>query len=67
MSLYINPICPQPKHPDHDENRFCQSCGSQLELLGRYRVLPLLNDKAGFSKVYERYQQDIPKIIKVIK
>ncbi|MBK1990525.1 serine/threonine protein kinase [Sphaerospermopsis aphanizomenoides BCCUSP55] len=67
MSLCINPVCPQPNHPDNDENRFCQSCGSQLELLGRYRVLRLLSDKTGFSKVYEGYQQDIPKIIKILK
>ncbi|MFM7372654.1 MAG: 4-Cys prefix domain-containing protein, partial [Sphaerospermopsis kisseleviana] len=67
MSLCINPICPQPNHPDNDENRFCQSCGSQLELLGRYRVLRLLSDKTGFSKVYEAYQQDTPKILKILK
>ncbi|MBD2628408.1 serine/threonine-protein kinase [Trichormus variabilis] len=67
MSLCINPVCPQPNHPDNDENRFCQSCGSQLELLGRYRVLRLLSDKTGFSKVYEAYQQDTPKILKVLK
>jgi eukaryotic-like serine/threonine-protein kinase len=67
MSLCINPVCPQPNHPDNDENRFCQSCGSQLELLGRYRILRLLSDKTGFSQVYEAYQQDTPKILKVLK
>ncbi|MFM6023963.1 MAG: protein kinase domain-containing protein [Dolichospermum sp.] len=67
MSLCINPVCSQPNHPDNDENRFCQSCGSQLELLGRYRVLRLLSDKTGFSKVYEAYQQDTPKILKILK
>ena len=67
MSLCINPVCPQPNHPDNDENRFCQSCGSQLELIGRYRVLRLLSDKTGFSKVYEAYEQDTPKILKVLK
>jgi serine/threonine protein kinase len=67
MSLCINPVCPQPNHPDNDENRFCQSCGSQLELLGRYRVLRLLSDKTGFSKVYEAYEQDRPKILKILK
>ncbi|MEO3704833.1 4-Cys prefix domain-containing protein [Trichormus azollae] len=45
-------MCPQPKHPDNDENRFCQTCSSQLELLGNYRLLRLLSDKAGFRKVY---------------
>ncbi|MTJ32578.1 4-Cys prefix domain-containing protein, partial [Aphanizomenon sp. UHCC 0183] len=57
MSLCINPVCSQPNHPDNDENRFCQSCGSQLELIGRYRVLRLLSDKTGFGKIYEAYQQ----------
>ncbi len=67
MSLCINPTCPQPNHPDNDENRFCQSCGSQLELVGRYRVMRLLSDKTGFGKVYEAYEQDKPKIVKVLK
>ncbi|MGM3305191.1 protein kinase domain-containing protein [Anabaena sp. WFMT] len=67
MSLCINPVCPQPNHPDNDENRFCQTCGSQLEILGRYRVMRLISDKTGFSKVYEAYQQDTPKILKILK
>ncbi|MBW4611405.1 MAG: serine/threonine protein kinase [Hassallia sp. WJT32-NPBG1] len=67
MSFCINPVCPKPNHPDNDENRFCQSCGSQLELLGRYRVLRLLSDKTGFDKVYDAYERDTPKILKVLK
>ena len=67
MSLCINPTCRQPNHPDNDENRFCQSCGSPLELLGRYRVMRLLSDKTGFGKVYEAYEQEAPKIVKVLK
>ncbi|MBD2137655.1 protein kinase [Anabaena sp. FACHB-1237] len=67
MSLCINPNCSQPNHPDNDENRFCQSCGSELELIKRYRVLRLLSDKTGFGNVYEAYQQDQPKILKVLK
>ncbi|MBD0304198.1 MAG: protein kinase, partial [Tolypothrix sp. T3-bin4] len=67
MSLCINPICPKPNHPNNHQNRFCQSCGSHLELLGRYRVMCLLSDKTGFSKVYEAYEQDTPKILKVLK
>ncbi|MGI8504140.1 MAG: protein kinase domain-containing protein [Hassallia sp.] len=67
MSFCINPVCPKPNHPDNDDNRFCQSCGSQLELLKRYRVLRLLSDKTGFGKVYEAYEQDTPKILKVLK
>ncbi|MHC5615801.1 MAG: protein kinase domain-containing protein [Nostoc sp.] len=67
MSLCINPVCPKPNHPDNHQNRFCQSCGSHLELLGRYRVTCLLSDKTGFSKVYEAYEQDTPKILKILK
>ncbi|MBD6619192.1 serine/threonine protein kinase [Komarekiella sp. 'clone 1'] len=67
MSLCINPVCPKPNHQDNDQNRFCLSCGSQLELLGRYRVMRLLSDKTGFSKVYQAYEQDTPKILKVLK
>jgi eukaryotic-like serine/threonine-protein kinase len=67
MSLCINPVCPTPNHPNNEQNRFCQSCGSHLELLGRYRVTCLLSDKTGFSKVYEAYEQDTPKILKILK
>ncbi|WP_375504105.1 serine/threonine protein kinase [uncultured Nostoc sp.] len=67
MSLCINPVCPKPNHSDNYQNRFCQSCGSHLELLGRYRVTSLLSDKTGFSKVYEAYEQDTPKILKILK
>ncbi len=65
MSLCINPVCPQPHHPNN-QDRFCQSCGSSLELLGRYRVLSLLSDKTGFSKVYAATEQNTPKILKVL-
>ncbi len=67
MSLCINPVCSQPNHPNNHQNRFCQSCGSHLELLGRYRVKCLLSEKTGFSKVYEAYEQDTPKILKILK
>ncbi|MEH1832334.1 MAG: serine/threonine-protein kinase [Nostoc sp.] len=67
MSLCINPVCPKPNHPNNHQNRYCQSCGSHLELLGRYRVTCLLSDKTGFSKVYEAYEQDTPKILKILK
>lgn len=38
-----------------------------MELLGRYRVTSLLSDKTGFSKVYEAYEKDTPKILKILK
>ncbi|MBD2199237.1 MULTISPECIES: serine/threonine protein kinase [Calothrix] len=67
MSLCINPVCPQPNQSSQEEHRFCQSCGSQLQLLGRYRVTRLLSEKTGFSRIYEAYEQDTPKIIKVLR
>ncbi len=66
MSLCINPACPQPYYPDNHKDRFCKSCGSQMELLSRYRVIRLLSDKTGFGKVYEIHEQNIPKILKVL-
>ncbi|MBD2251120.1 serine/threonine-protein kinase [Nostoc parmelioides] len=67
MSLCINPVCPNPNHPHNDKNRFCQSCGSQLELLGRYRVTHLLSDTTGFATVYEAYEENTAKILKILK
>jgi WD40 repeat protein len=67
MSLCINPRCPQPDHPGNDGSQFCQSCGSDLLLLSRYRVMRLLSDKSGFGKVYEAFDRTTPKILKVLK
>ncbi|MBD2068156.1 serine/threonine protein kinase [Leptolyngbya sp. FACHB-671] len=67
MSLCINPRCLQPDHPGNDGNQFCQSCGSDLILQGRYRVMRLLSDKSGFGKVYEAFERSTPKILKVLK
>jgi len=65
MSLCINPVCPQPHHPDN-KDCFCTNCGSPLELLGCYRVITLLSDTTGFSKVYAADEQNTPKILKVL-
>ncbi|BAY97973.1 serine/threonine protein kinase [Tolypothrix tenuis PCC 7101] len=67
MSLCINPACTQPHQSGPQEYRFCQTCGSQLDLLERYRVMRLICDNSGFSKVYEAYEKDTPKIIKVLQ
>ncbi|MBU7586977.1 MAG: serine/threonine protein kinase [Nostoc sp. TH1S01] len=67
MSFCINPVCPKPNNQDNDKHRFCQSCGSPLELPGRYRVIRLLSDKTGFGKVYEAHTNDTPKILKVLR
>ncbi|MGF1537322.1 MAG: protein kinase [Elainellaceae cyanobacterium] len=67
MSLCINPRCPQPNHPDNQTQQFCQRCGAVLTLQGRYRVMRLLSDRSGFGYVYEAFEQNVPKILKVLK
>ncbi|MBL1173668.1 protein kinase domain-containing protein [Pantanalinema sp. GBBB05] len=67
MSLCINPHCAQPDHPGNDDSRICQSCGSDLVLQGRYRVMRVLSDTTGFGIVYEAYEHTTPKILKALK
>lgn len=67
MSLCINPRCFRPDHPGNADSRFCESCGSDLLLLGKYRVMRLLSDSSGFGMVYEAYEGTLPKILKVLK
>ena len=67
MSLCINPQCPQPEHPENEVQQFCQSCRSALVLQGRYRVMRLISDKSGFGIVYEAFEHNVPKLLKVLK
>lgn len=67
MSLCINPHCPKPEQPQNSNNRHCQSCGSDLLLQGRYRVIQLLSDNSGFGKIYIAEEQGTSKILKVLK
>lgn len=67
MSLCINPNCPRTNLAENDNSRFCLSCGSDLLLDNRYRVVRLLSDNNGYSQVYEAFEQNTPKIIKVLK
>lgn len=64
MSLCINPQCQKPQNPD--QYLFCQNCGSELLLAGRYRVVRLLSNKGGFSITYEVTDSNIPKVLKVL-
>lgn len=50
MSLCINPQCKQPNNSD--KTIFCQGCGSELLLDGRYRVVRELG-QGGFGITYE--------------
>ena len=67
MSLCINPDCPRPDHPSNGESSNCQACGTTLVLEGRYRVMRLLSNQTGFGTVYEAYERDLPKILKVLR
>ena len=65
----INPDCSQPGHPSNNNSntRYCQSCGSQLLLNGKYRVSRLLSDTTGFGIVYEAFEGFTAKILKVLQ
>ena len=65
MSLCINPQCPQPENSDR--TLFCQSCGSELLLAGKYRVTKLMSNKGGFGDTYEVTELSVPKVLKVLK
>ncbi|MBD2112785.1 MULTISPECIES: serine/threonine-protein kinase [Cyanophyceae] len=67
MSLCINPNCRQPNHPDNGGSPTCMACGSALVLQGRYRVMRLISSDSGFGRVYEAYERNVPKILKVLK
>lgn len=66
MILCINPSCPKPENPDH--HNYCQGCGSELMLVGKYRVIRLLSAKGGFAQTYEVIDLDhnTPKVLKVL-
>ncbi|MBE8994570.1 serine/threonine-protein kinase [Microcystis aeruginosa] len=65
----INPDCSQPDHPSNNNSntRYCQSCGSELLLNGKYRVSRLLSDTTGFGVVYEAFEGFTAKILKVLQ
>ncbi len=65
----INPDCSQPDHPSNNNSntRYCQSCGSELLLNGKYRVSRLLSDTTGFGIVYEAFEGFTAKILKVLQ
>ncbi|MGB8701547.1 MAG: serine/threonine-protein kinase [Thermosynechococcaceae cyanobacterium] len=62
MSLCINPNCNGP--PNSDEELFCRTCGAEILLEGRYRVLRLLGE-GGCGRTYE--VSDLNGIAKVLK
>lgn len=66
MSHCINPIC----HRAANKGDYCDSCGTELILNHRYRVLkPLTNSEAaasGFGYIYEIIEGAQSKILKVL-
>jgi serine/threonine protein kinase len=65
MTLCINPSCNQPTNSDNQ--LFCQNCGSELLLGGKYRVVKVLSKKGGFANTYEVTDQKEPRVLKVLK
>jgi formylglycine-generating enzyme required for sulfatase activity len=65
MSLCINPNCLQPENPDNI--LFCQACGSELMLQGRYRVIIELG-RGGFGVTYQinEIRKNQAKVLKVL-
>lgn len=64
MNLCINPQCPKPKNSE--TLLFCQSCGSELLIDGRYRVLKLVG-QGGFGLTYQVLDlESQPKVLKVL-
>jgi eukaryotic-like serine/threonine-protein kinase len=64
MSFCINLNCPKPQNLS--TQLFCQSCGSELLLEGRYRVICKLGS-GGFGKTYEISDSDgTAKVLKVL-
>ncbi|OCR02870.1 hypothetical protein BCD67_16470 [Oscillatoriales cyanobacterium USR001] len=63
MSYCINPNCRHPENPL--DISFCQSCGSQLLIEGRYWVQKPLG-KGGFGVTYEVKEGEITKVLKLL-
>jgi hypothetical protein len=64
MSLCINPRCPAPQNPGNI--LFCEACGSELLLQGRYRAFNVLGG-GGFGKTYEvKEGTTAVKVLKVL-
>lgn len=63
MSFCINFHCPRPNNPDNV--LFCQACGSELLLEGRYRVTRQLG-AGGFAKTFEVNYANTLKVLKVL-
>ncbi|BAZ31375.1 pentapeptide repeat-containing serine/threonine kinase [Cylindrospermum sp. NIES-4074] len=57
MSYCLNPTCPHPENLAHSQR--CESCGSQLLLRDRYRVVEPLG-QGGFGATFLANDQSLP-------
>ena len=64
MSLCVNPDC-QKENSNND--LFCRYCGSELLILGRYRIAQLLSNKGGFGNTYEVTYHNDTRVLKALK
>jgi serine/threonine protein kinase len=60
----VNPDC-QKENSAND--LFCRYCGSELLILGRYRISQLLSSKGGFGNAYEVTYHNDTKVLKALK
>ncbi|MBD2206141.1 protein kinase [Calothrix sp. FACHB-1219] len=65
MSLCVNPQCSKPQNNDNE--LFCLTCGSELLLKGRYRVMRQLGG-GGFGLTFEvnEVRSNTAKVLKVL-
>jgi serine/threonine protein kinase len=63
----INPDCQQRHNPDHVES--CQTCGTELRVWGRYRLIkPLRELHSRYStEVFEIDDRGVRKVMKILK
>jgi serine/threonine protein kinase len=64
MSFCINPNC---KQSNPNDQRYCENCGLEVLLLGRYQVVSLLSEKGGFADTYEVRHHGTARVLKVLK
>jgi serine/threonine protein kinase len=64
MSFCINPNC---KQSNPNDQRYCENCGLEVLLLGRYQVVSLLSEKGGSADTYEVRHHGTARILKVLK
>jgi serine/threonine protein kinase len=69
ISVCINPDCTKRNVPINSSDRYCQSCGNDLLLQGRYRVTSLIHGyrDPGYSLIYLIDDKGTPKILKVLQ